>query len=91
MKNCTPRLWSELERSGLIGSQLAMKWNLLDLDVIAGFLGRVLKRLNSILGSLAKAIFAVEVLKEFKDHVEISIKDLEASSLDFTTLRPTDE
>lgn len=90
LENCTPRLWSELERVGLIGSQLRMKWTLLDLDLNAGLLGRVLKRLNSILSSLAKAIFVVEVLKEFKDHVEISITDLDAAKVDFTTLRPTE-
>jgi hypothetical protein len=67
-----------------------MKWKLLDLDLIGGFLGRVLKRLNSLLGSLAKAIFAVELLKEYKDHIEISIEDLDAKKLDFTTLRPAD-
>ena len=90
LENCTPRLWSELERSGLIGNQPVMKKTLLDLDLKAGVLWRVLKRLNSLLGSLAKAIFGVEIIKEYKDHVEISIKDLDQQRLDFTTILPNE-
>ena len=91
LENCTPRLWSELERSGLIGNQLSMKKSLLDLDLKSGFLARVLKRLNSLLGSLAKAIFVVDVIKEYKDHVEISINDLDQQRLDFTSIVQSDE
>jgi hypothetical protein len=46
---------------------------------------RIIERINSFLGSLAKVFPAAGVIKEFKDQVHASMKDLEASS-DLTSL-----
>ena len=65
-----------LTRVGMFGDALTAKWELLSMDISEGVVRRVLKRLNSMLSSLAKVFPALHAVKEFKDHVEATIEGL---------------
>lgn len=62
-----------LESVGMFGDSLKAKVDLLLEDIIENSLPRVLKRLNSMLGSLAKIFHLLHSVKEFKEHYEIAI------------------
>jgi hypothetical protein len=75
-----------LNAVGMFGSALKAKFDLLSFDVQEGAVGRVLKRLNSILGSLAEIFLGIDAVKEFKDHLEATIDGLKNPS-EFITLK----
>jgi hypothetical protein len=72
-------LWYKLERAGLTGRQLRMKWELLLDDINANAVGRIVKRIDSLLGSLSTVIRWAEIMKQYKEHVEISMEDLSSA------------
>jgi hypothetical protein len=65
-----------LEQVGMFGDVLAAKWALLSFEIEEGAVKRVLKRLNSMLGSLSKVFPSLQAVKEFKDHVEVTVEAL---------------
>jgi hypothetical protein len=69
-------VWEELRNAGLTWGHLRMKWQLWFDDLLSGRLNNILRRLNSILKSLAKAIPLGECLAEYKEHVEMTLVDL---------------
>lgn len=75
-----------LKQIGMFAESLFAKFALLEIDIKAGALKRVLKRLNSMLSSLAKVFPALHAVKEFKDHVEATIDGVN-DALEFITLR----
>jgi hypothetical protein len=62
--------WEYVEGVGMTGNWLRWKKRLLDESVREGTVGRFLKFANAILGSLAKVIPPLEVVKEYKECVE---------------------
>lgn len=70
--------WEYIEGVGLSGRQLEMKDRLLRMDVGTGIVGRILQRLDSIMGSLAAVLPILEIAREYKEQVEISVEDLNA-------------
>lgn len=62
--------WEYVEGIGMTGNWLRWKKRLLDESVKEGTVGRFLKFANAILGSLAKVIPPLEVVKEYKECVE---------------------
>jgi hypothetical protein len=74
-----------LEQVGMFGDALAAKWALLSFDIKEGALKRVLKRLNSMLSSLSKVFPTLHAVKEFKDHLEVTIEALR-EPLEFISL-----
>jgi hypothetical protein len=69
-------VWEKLRNAGLTWGHLKMKWQLWYEDLLSGRFDNILRRLNSILKSLATAIQLGECLVEFKEHVEMTLKDL---------------
>lgn len=71
-------LWRILQERGLTGSQLALKRERLDKArrkaEKTGIWGRVLKLINSILGSLS-VIPGIDPVKEFKEMVEDTMEE----------------
>jgi hypothetical protein len=65
-----------LEQVGMFGDSLAAKWELLSFDVREGAVKRILKRLNSMLSSLSKVFPSLHAVKEFKDHLEVTLEAL---------------
>lgn len=59
-----------VEGIGMTGHWLRWKKALLDESVREGAVGRFLKFANAILGSLAKAVPPLEIVKEYKECVE---------------------
>lgn len=68
-----------LNQVGMFRDALAAKFELLSFDIQEGAIKRILMRLNSMLGSLAKVFPALHAVKEFKDHVEATIEGLNDS------------
>lgn len=62
--------WEYVEGIGMTGNMLRWKKTLLDESVREGTVGRFLKFANAILGSLAKVIPPLEIVKEYKECVE---------------------
>lgn len=62
--------WEYVEGVGMTGNWLRWKKRLLDESVKEGTVGRFLKFANAILGSLAKVIPPLEIVKEYKECVE---------------------
>jgi hypothetical protein len=62
--------WEYVEGIGMTGDMLRWKKVLLDESVREGTVGRFLKFANAILGSLAKVIPPLEIVKEYKECVE---------------------
>jgi hypothetical protein len=69
-------VWEKLRNAGLTWGHLRMKWQLWFDDLLSGRLNNILRRLNSILKSLATAIPLGECLAEYKEHVEMTLVDL---------------
>ncbi len=65
-----------LDKVGMFGASLKAKFELLTFDIKENAVKRVLKRLNSLLGSLAKIFEPLHAVKEIKEHVEIYIEAL---------------
>lgn len=65
-----------LEQVGMFGDSLAAKWELLSFDIQEGAVKRFLKRLNSMLTSLSKVFPSLHAVKEFKDHLEVTLEGL---------------
>jgi len=69
-------LWRELSAVGLTGNALTMKLSVLESVVAPWFaFGRVLRWINSFLGSLAEAIPGVDFVKEYKEMLELTAED----------------
>lgn len=66
--------WKYVEGVGMTGNWLRWKKRLLDESVKEGAVGRFLKLANAILGSLAKVIPPLEIVKEYKECVEAAQK-----------------
>jgi hypothetical protein len=62
--------WEYVEGIGMRGNLLRWKKAMLDESVREGTVGRFLKFANAILGSLAKVIPPLEIVKEYKECVE---------------------
>jgi hypothetical protein len=71
--------WVYVEGVGMIGQELAFKYDLLKDEVQdgKGRLKEFLKRADSILGSLGTVLPVLEPVKEYKEHVECSIENLD--------------
>jgi len=71
----------------MFGDTLAAKWELLSSDIEdgVGALMRILKRLNSMLSSLSNVFRSIDAVKEFKDHLEVTLEGLQ-NPPDFITL-----
>jgi len=69
----------------MFGDTLAAKWELLSSDIQEGAVKRVLKRLNSMLSSLSKVFPKLHAVKEYKDHVEVTVEGLQ-NAPEFITL-----
>jgi hypothetical protein len=65
-----------------------MKWEVLLEDLTTNAVGRIVKRIDSLLGSLSTVIPGAELMKEYKEHVEISIEHLAASNADWIRVVP---
>jgi hypothetical protein len=63
-----------LNQIGMFRDPLKAKFALLTLDIREGAVRRVLKRLNSMLDSLADVFPALHAVKEYKDHVEATVE-----------------
>jgi hypothetical protein len=70
-------VWEKLHNAGLTLGHLRMKWQLFWEDLLSGRFNLILRRMNSILKSLASVIALSECLAEYKEHVEMTIKGLE--------------
>lgn len=66
--------WEYVEGVGMTGPMLRWKKQFLDETVRQGVVGRFLKVANSILGSLSKAVPPLEIVKEYKEHVEAAMR-----------------
>jgi hypothetical protein len=66
--------WGKLKENGLTGTQLTLKRALLVIAATNG-VGKILKLLNIILGSIPGA----DAIKEFKELLEDNLEDPEAS------------
>ena len=75
-----------LNQIGMFGEALAAKYELLTFDIQEGAVKRVMKRLNSMLSSLAKVFPALHAVKEFKDHIEATVEGLKQTP-EFITLK----
>jgi|SRR5579864_3481732 len=67
--------WQEIHEKGLTGNQLRLKMSRLRNAISGNILDRILKILNSILGSIPGGEFA----KEFKDMAEDEIEGLQVA------------
>ena len=59
--------------AGLVRDSLQFKRNMLTETIKEGVVGRLLKIINSILGSLSSVFPFLEAVKEYKEHVESAI------------------
>lgn len=65
-----------LAHAAMFGEELSAKMRLLFWDVSSGAIRRILKRVNSMLDSLADIFPALHAVEEFKDHVEATMDGL---------------
>lgn len=70
------RLRNNLRRVGMYGEVLKAKLELLWDCLRDGTLEPILKTLNSILGSLGGVLHFADVLKEFKENMEVAVDSL---------------
>lgn len=75
LRDIGEEVWEKLRNAGLTWGHLRMKWQLWFEDLLSGRFDHILRRLNSILKSLATAIPLAECLGEYKEHIEMSLKD----------------
>lgn len=66
--------WEYIEGVGMAGPMLRWKKRFFDETVRQGVVGRFLKIANSILGSLSKVVPPLELVKEYKEHVEAAMR-----------------
>jgi hypothetical protein len=66
--------WEYVAGLGMAGPMLRWKKRFFDETVRQGVAGRFLKIANSILGSLSQAVPPLEIVKEYKEHVEAAMK-----------------
>ena len=81
LKNIPNRIWQRLQHAGMTGTQLRIKWELWWEDLLAGKFKLILRRLDSLLKSLASVIHLAEILEEYKQHVEMTMIGLENAKL----------
>jgi hypothetical protein len=87
LRNIQGDVWEKLHAAGLTLGHLRMKWHLWWEDLHSGIFHRIFRRLNSILKSLASAVALAECLAEYKEHVEMTMADLDQSTgFDATSL-----
>jgi hypothetical protein len=77
LRDMAGSVWEKLHNAGLTLGHLKMKWQLFWEDLLSGRLNLILRRMNSILKSLASVIELSECLAEYKEHVEMTIDGLE--------------
>jgi hypothetical protein len=77
LRDMAGSVWEKLHNAGLTLGHLKMKWQLFWEDLLSGRLNLILRRMNSILKSLASVIELGECLAEYKEHVEMTIAGLE--------------
>jgi hypothetical protein len=77
LRDMAGSVWEKLHNAGLTLGHLRMKWQLFWEDLLSGQFSLILRRINSILKSLASVIGLSECLAEYKEHVEMTIKGLE--------------
>jgi hypothetical protein len=65
--------WEYVENAGLVRDSLQFKRNMLTETIKEGVVGRLLKIINSILGSLSTVFPFLEGVKEYKEHLEAAI------------------
>ena len=65
--------WEYLEGAGLVRDPLRFKRDMLTETIKERVVARLLKVINSILGSLASVFPFLEAVKEYKEHVEAAI------------------
>jgi hypothetical protein len=75
LRDINEDVWEKLRNAGLTWGHLKMKWQLWFEDLLSGRFDNILRRLNSILKSIATAIPLGECLVEYKEHVEMTLKD----------------
>ena len=66
--------WDYVEGLGMTGPMLRWKKRFFDETIRQGVVGRFFKVANSILGSLSKALPPLEIVKEYKEHVEAAMR-----------------
>lgn len=66
--------WEYMEGVGMAGPMLRWKKRFFDETVRQGVVGRFLKVANSILGSLSRVVPPLEIVKEYKEHVEAAMR-----------------
>jgi hypothetical protein len=76
LRNIKEDVWEKLRNAGLTWGHLKMKWQRWYDDLLSGRFNNILRRLDSILKSLATAVPLGECLAEYKEHVELTLKDL---------------
>jgi len=77
LRDMAGSVWEKLHNAGLTLGHLKMKWQLFWEDLLSGRFNLILRRMNSILKSLASVIEMSECLAEYKEHVEMTIKGLD--------------
>jgi hypothetical protein len=77
LRDMAGSVWEKLHNAGLTLGHLKMKWQLFWEDLLSGRFNLILRRMNSILKSLASVIELSECLAEYKEHVEMTIAGLE--------------
>ena len=65
--------WEYIEGAGLVRDSLQFKRNMLSEAIKQGVVARLLKIVNSILGSLTSVFPFLEAVKEYKEHAEAAI------------------
>jgi len=65
--------WQYVEGVGLVRDSLQFKRNMLTEAIKQGVVARLLKIVNSILGSLTSVFPFLEAVKEYKEHMEAAI------------------
>lgn len=65
--------WEHLEGVGMTNKNLDFKVSIFEESIREGVVVRILKVMNSLLGSLSRALAPLEFVKEYKEMVEASL------------------
>lgn len=65
--------WEYVEGAGLVRDSLQFKRNMLSEAIKQGVVARLLKIINSLLGSLTTIFPFLDAVKEYKEHVEAAV------------------
>lgn len=65
--------WEYVEEAGLVRDSLQFKRNMLSEAIKHGVVARLLKIINSLLGSLTTIFPFLDAVKEYKEHVEAAV------------------